>query len=104
MPSIVRPSVEILIVPRIRSSVSKISKPRKMKVKIVKEKTVKSVKSGGHYVGSGSSKYWRSDTKGRLKKTNLYLGFWPKLGGGGGGSGGPKGPILLTGFFQKLVN
>ena len=66
MPSIIKSSVDILNVPKIRSSVSKISKPRKMKVKIVKEKTMKSVKSGGQYVGTGTSKYWSSDTKSYL--------------------------------------
>jgi hypothetical protein len=36
---------------------------------------------------------------GGLKK-NLYLGLWPKLGGGG--LGGSEGPNIVTRFFSKI--
>ena len=40
--------------------------------------------------------------RGGLKKT-LIFGLLAQTRGEAGVSGGPKGPILLTGFFQKLV-
>ena len=63
MPKTVKPKMEILNIPKIGAKVAKVSKPRKVKVKVAKEKIAKPVMLGGHYRGTGSIRYWWSDTK-----------------------------------------